>query len=123
MVFIMNSTKISQIESNIRYLVELDINEEVSYDDCLGMAFYYHYLHENRIPGVNYSKLYNWCRSFCYDVIKNRNISRIRDNEITSSLLIFSSIKDDAGFDKQRASEVKEEIPKLLEEEMCNAPH
>ena len=53
---------LERIESNLKYLIELDLSDEEILKDPLALAFYYHFLQKNNLQNINGSIIVSWAR-------------------------------------------------------------
>lgn len=105
---------IENIETNLRYLIELDLSDEESQGDKLAMAFYYHFITKNKAQSININTLIGWARSYCYETLAKEHVSKKRDTEVTAAMLAYVSLKKDKGFAKEKKKEIENNIPNVL---------
>lgn len=110
--------KLLKVETNLRYLIELDLKEEETADDPMVMAFYYDYLERNKVQNINKMPLISWARNYCYETIVNKKFSKKKDTEITAAVLAFSTLKKDRGYSGEKKGKIQEVLGPFLKKEL-----
>ena len=111
--------RLELIERNLRYLIELDLSDDGAQQDKLAMAFFYHFITKNRIQSLNISSLKGWARSFTYETIVEKKLTKKKDTEITAAILAYSTLKYDKSYPKEKKQEIETKIPVLLKKELA----
>ncbi len=106
-----------RIETNLKYLIDLDLSEEEVYNDPLALAFYYHYAEKHGIQNINKVALVSWARTYCHEKLVQQKLSRKKDTEVTAAVLAYSTLKNDKGYSSDRKQEVEEGIRNILRKE------
>jgi hypothetical protein len=110
--------KLLKVETNLRYLIELDLRLEETTNNPLVMAFYYNYLEKNSLQNINKTTLISWARNYCYETIVNKKFSKKKDIEITAATLTYATLKKDQGYKEEKKQKIEEEIKPLLKKEL-----
>jgi len=108
---------LDRIETNLKYLIELDLSDDDILKDPLSLAFYYHFLQKNDLENINRSIIVSWARNYCYQKIVQRDLSRKKDTEITAASLAYSTLKKDKGYPENKKGEIESNLKALLEKE------
>jgi len=110
--------KFLKVETNLRYLLELDLRLEETTNNPLVMAFYYNYLEKNSLQNINKTTLISWARNYCYETIVNKKFSKKKDTEITAAALTYATLKKDQGYKEEKKQKIEEETKPLLKKEL-----
>ncbi|MBW1793313.1 MAG: hypothetical protein JRF30_03015 [Deltaproteobacteria bacterium] len=114
----MSSNNLPDIENRLNYLIELDIADDDSLKDPLALAIYLHFFNKHDRVGIHKARLVNWARSFSYQVIVERKITKKRDTEIAAAVLLTAEQQADEGIIKEKRKKLHESIPELLSNEI-----
>lgn len=106
-----------KIETNLKYLIDLDLSEEETLKDPLALALYYHYIEEHDIQAINKTSLVAWARTYCHEKTVEQKLSRKRDTEITAAALAFSTLKKDKGYPEDKIDKIQAALKQILEKE------
>lgn len=110
--------KLLKVETNLRYLIELDLSDDDTSNDPMVMAFYYNYLEKNNIQNINKTPLISWARNYPYETIVNKKFTKKKDTEITAAVLAFATLKKDKGYIEVKKQKIEKEIKPLLKNEL-----
>lgn len=108
---------LERIETNLKYLIELDLSDDEILKDPLSLAFYHHFLHKNGLENINKSMMVSWARNYCYQKVVQQELSRKRDTEITAATLAYSTLKKDKGYPQKKKEEIETSLKALLKKE------
>lgn len=114
----MSSNNLPDIENRLNYLIELDIADDDSLKDPLALAIYLHFFNKHDRVGIHKARLVNWARSFSYQVIVERKITKKRDTEIAAAILLTAELEADKGVTEKKREKFQESISELLSNEI-----
>jgi hypothetical protein len=106
-----------RIETNLKYLIDLDLSEDEIYKDPLALALYYYYVEKNGIQNINMAVLVSWARTYCYEKLAEQKFSKKKDTEATAAILTYSTLKKDKGYPTKKKEEIEKGIKELLKSE------
>jgi len=106
-----------RIETNLKYLIDLDLSDDETFKDPLALAFYYHFIEKNNIQNINKASLVSWARTYCYEKLVQGRLSKKKDTEITAAILTFPTLKADTGYPEDKKREIEKSIKELLKKE------
>lgn len=106
-----------KVETNLKYLIDLDLSEDEIYKDPLALALYYHYAEKSDIQNINKAALVSWARTYCHEKLVHQKLSRKKDTEATAAILAYSTLKKDKGYPAKKKEEIEKGIKELLKRE------
>lgn len=106
-----------RIETNLKYLIDLDLSDDEILKDPLALAFYYHFIEQNKTQNINKVSLVSWARTYCYEKLVQGKLSKKKDTEITAAILTFSTLKADNGYAEDKKREIENSVNELLKKE------
>jgi hypothetical protein len=106
-----------KVETNLKYLIDLDLSEDEIYKDPLALALYYHYAEKSDIQNINKAALVSWARAYCHEKLVHQKLSRKKDTEATAAILAYSTLKKDKGYPAKKKEEIEKGIKELLKRE------
>jgi hypothetical protein len=103
-----------RIETNLKYLIDLDLSDDEIFRDPLSLALYYHFIEKNNLQNINKLLAVNWARTFCYEKLVQGKLSRKRDTEITAAILAYATLKKDKGYPEGKKKEIENKMEEIL---------
>ncbi len=108
---------LERIETNLKYLIDLDLNEDDMQNDPLGLALYYHFTRKNDMQNINGTTLVSWARTYCFSKLVQREFSKKKDTETTAAILAYATLKNDKGYPETKKKAIERNIKYILETE------
>jgi hypothetical protein len=106
-----------RIETNLKYLIDLDLSDDEIFKDSLSLALYYHIIEKNNLQNVNTLATISWARTFCFEKIVQGKLSRKRDSEITAAILAYATLQKDRGYPEDKKKEIEGKIKEIIKNE------
>ncbi len=67
-----------RVETNIKYLIDLDLSDDEIYKDPLALALYYYYTEKHDTQNINKAALISWARTYCHEKLAQQKLSKKR---------------------------------------------
>jgi hypothetical protein len=106
-----------RIETNLKYLLDLDLSDDQILSDPLALALYYHFAEKNEIQNVNRLSLVAWARTYCYSRLVDREFSKKKDTETTAAILAYATLRKDKGYPEDKKQGIEQNIEEILKTE------